>query len=289
MNKDHNKILVDKLLEENRQLKQVIKNNKIHVNQIELTEKLNMIRFIFSMGKNVDKLSRIVLYGDFLENFVMRKPIYKKDLEFYFIITDIENSFSSKVFNILNNLDYIKRKEFNIYDNGLNKTVYSVNKNHISFKMSFFNYNPNFINFFNIQNIELDNVYGLKVKKITSDNTINNISDGVISLIDIFKSLYLTTTSSNANNINQNNLSYFIGKQQELMYKGFKIKNGVKIVNLGECSICYEVNLKGVLLCCGHSFCIDCICKHLDISNNNPEYTEKKCPLCRDIIDLVFE
>ena len=290
MNNHYSELVINKLLEENRQLKQIIKNNKINNCKLELTEKLNMIRFIFSIAKNLE--SRIVLFGDFLDNFLLRKSIKRNNLEFYFITDD--QSFNQKFLHLLNNVDYIKKKEGIEYDNQLTKTTYSVNKNNIKFKMSFYNYYPkNFSNFdfFNVQNIELDSIYGLKIKKITTNNYINNITDGVISLIDIMKSLYLTEATTNKI-INQNNLSSFIDKQKEFMDKGFQINNGVKIIDLTEkCSICYEPGLKGVLLSCRHSFCIDCICKHLNVCNEDRdlEHIDKKCPLCRSTIDLIFD
>ena len=43
-----------------------------------------------------------------------------------------------------------------------------------------------------------------------------------------------------------------------------------------ECPICYEnIDVNGVCVTnCGHTFCIDCMAKHLQINNS--------CPMCRD-------
>lgn len=58
------------------------------------------------------------------------------------------------------------------------------------------------------------------------------------------------------------------------------IENEVKIEDKEECSICYNDEKENeVILCCGHSFCEECI--------KSWEKINKTCPLCRKDIKKI--
>lgn len=289
MNKDYSQLMINNLLEENRRLKKIIKSQTVNKNV--LNEKLNLVRSLFSIFENTKSTMfiSIVMFGEFLENLISKKQINNSDLYFYFSdknVTNKDTSTMTRFFNIINNFDYLILLK--ITSNELySKYLYSINKNNVKFNIIFYTQFPynNDINFFNIQNMILDSNSGLQVKYLTDTNRSELISNKTLSFLDTIKSIYLNEATLNTFDIPQRDLYSLIVTQEKFINNGFTIKNGVKLINLYEkCAICYEENLKGLFLDCRHAFCISCIKKHL-ISNNE----EKKCPLCRSILNIVFE
>ena len=300
MNKEYNELMVKNLLEENHKLKQMLNEYKINENVIK--EKINTIRFIFTIFENCKSEyvnSSIVLFGKFLENLIYKKSLDNYELCFYFSIKDNinilnlnlpppfldSNKIINKFFNIINNTDYFEHTltSYN-QQNMITKWTYNINKNNIKFKISFLNGNIK-NDFFNLENIEFDSCYGLKIKDLSVKDLKKNITDRNIALLDIFMNNYLNNITPIKKTIEQNEMYDFITLHNMYVKKGYNIENGLKLITLGDsCGICYEKNVKGILLNCRHSFCVNCIKKHLKINENQ----EKKCPMCRGDLKLVF-
>ena len=67
-------------------------------------------------------------------------------------------------------------------------------------------------------------------------------------------------------------------KHFDTKYYMNKFNPKIKKINIKECPICYDT-LSNVNVCttkCGHSFCMDCMVKHLKNKSN--------CPMCRNYI-----
>lgn len=293
MNNKHSEIMINSLLEENRKLKAML--HKHNFDQQILEEKINIIRFIFTIFESCKNLSTssLVLFGPFLENLIFKKSINKTDLKFYFNITNIkptqigynmlnENTLFTKFFNIIDNLDFFILKKYDY----INKIwIYNVIKNNIIFNIYFYNKFQE-KQYFNIQNIELDSVYGLKIKQLTEQNKNEYITNNIIGLLDIFKSNYTNIISPISKSFQQADLFDLIHYHEIFTNMGFNIKNGLKIITMSEqCSICYNNNIKGVFLQCQHIFCLHCIKNHLKSSHSY----EKTCPLCRQDLNIIFE
>lgn len=282
MNNQYSELMIKKLLEENILLKK--KLNKISFNKKMLNEKLNIIRTIFTIFENckITLYESIVLFGEFLEKILNKKVIDNCDLNFYFSNKQNMNSIQ-KFFNIINNMDCFDFL-FNISNV---KNIYSVTKNNVTFKVCFY-LNDDVTscnNFFNIQNIILDSIIGLSIKYITKNDDKKFLSNSVLSFLDIMKSTYTNEICINTTDVLQDELYNLIITQERFIKEGYTITNGIKLIDLHEkCAICYEDNMKGILLDCRHSFCISCMKIHLNNNNNS-----KKCPLCRNIFNIVFE
>lgn len=134
--------------------------------------------------------------------------------------------------------------------------------------------------------MELDSIYGLQNKYIVPNDINKNINNNTISFIEVLKSIYLNKIDCIAqSDLDDTSLNSLIITQEELIDNGFKINKGIKIINLSEmCAICHENKKNGILLNCRHTFCVDCIKTYL-ISNME----EKKCPLCRSELNIVFD
>ena len=166
MNINHSQTIINNLLEENRKLKQLL-NNRTVINTRILDEKLNFIRFIFSVFENFKNhpLSSIALFGPFLENFISNRPINELNLSFY--LKERDPNQIIKFLNILNNIDYIERiNKNNILLSTTNILAkYGVCKNNIKFSVVIFS--PTFEKYsniqFDIQNIEFDSVMDYKI------------------------------------------------------------------------------------------------------------------------------
>lgn len=294
MNKEYLELMVTNLLEENRKLKQELSSLK-NLDEKLLNEKINFIRFVFTIFENckvlpADTSVRLVLFGDFLENLLYRKSINKNDLTFCFN-TNFNNTnniltIKQKFFNILNNTDYIQ-----LTTNQQVSLIYKVKKNNKIFNVIFYN-NDNYsnLNYFNSQNIEFDSVYGLKIKKLSPFDTKQHITNPNIAFLNLMKSIYLNKLHPIVDSISQSELSVFLDIQENFKKDGYEIENGIKIITLDEqCSICYGQNLKGVILNCNHTYCVNCIQRHLNTNYQDNDYRDKKCPLCRSSINIVFE
>ena len=243
-------------------------------------------------NSKVDPNTSISLFGIFLENFISKLSINTDDLYFYFKFDD-DNASKNKLLNILDNIDYLENSTLIIQGHA----TYLFKKNNVEFVIKIY---PNFVFDvqFNIQNIEFDSINGLQNKYITLLDSKRRIQNNSVSLIDIMKNIYLSEATYCVDVVNQvdstdlvNNivLNNLITTQERFIENGFKINKGIKIVNLSEkCAICYETNKKGLMLICRHSFCIECIKKYL-ISTHQEQGNEKKCPLCRSQLNVVFD
>ena len=62
------------------------------------------------------------------------------------------------------------------------------------------------------------------------------------------------------------------------------LETAFELSALTECSICYDEKtiLSFDTTNCGHTFCHECICRHLDSSKNGPT-----CPSCRTIVETL--
>ena len=81
------------------------------------------------------------------------------------------------------------------------------------------------------------------------------------------------------------NLIHF---QNEILAEGKKIKRGIKIAEKRDdqvCPICYKTHDETFIyeLSCEHSFCYECLDKHIASSSN------KTCPLCRKDVAFKFK
>jgi hypothetical protein len=159
---------------------------------------------------------------------------------------------------------------------------------------------PNFCSF-NIDNIILSLKNGLDISRLTSQNlkryetlTTNIMIDNVTSLRK--KNAMISKRFNFGNerrlrfNYNKRRIIDDIKRQAELTRHGFYIQDGFIInyhtlENLYECPICYEKQTESIILSCQHSYCINCISRHILI--NNREHN-KQCPLCRERIQFIY-
>lgn len=300
MNSEFSQLMIQNLIEENKKLKkQLIQKN--NTDSKILNEKISIIRFLFTTFENCKNFNypyhSIVLFGSFIENLLFKQSINNDHLQFYFSLNqiialphqdfEIYGSAIKKLFNILNNTDYFSSRTTLHQNNNTKIWLYNVNKNGVKFNISFYEVKPERDIFFNLQNIEFDSLYGLKIYKITDNDIQNNISDRNISLLNILKSHHINTTITISQNVYQKDLINLIKNQKTFEKNGYKIKNGLKVITLSEqCGICYNKNVKGYLLDCRHSFCTQCTIEHL-----KPRGDEliKKCPFCRGEFNIIFE
>ena len=283
--------LVEKLLKENRELKMQLKTQRVKKrHQKILGEKVNFVKFLFTTFNCCIKnqSSRISLFGNFLTNFITRNmDTIDDNLEFYFSIGQYDNNTINQIMTILNSLDYITFLQHLNYQNNLVKWMFSYHKNNILFRIDFYSYYPSFDLFFDIQNLEYDNIVGLKpLTNQTFDFFKSNVN---FNVLDSFSTLFSKETKcykdACVTSIKRNPAIFekIADRQLQLEERGYLIKNGIKTLTLnGDCPICLEKYKKGIFLSCRHTFCLECTKKHL--KTDNP-----KCPMCRADIDILFD
>ena len=283
--------LVSKLLQENRQLKLQLQTKKINKNRQKiLFEKINFIKFLFTtfnccVKNNTSKLS---LFGSFLNNFFTKNvETIDNNLEFYFTMAQYDNSTMNQIMTILNSLDYITFLQHLSYERNLVKWMFSYNKNNVSFRIDFYNYYPNFNLFFDVQNLEYDNIVGLKT--MFNNNLDFFKSPSNFDVLDSFASLFVKKTQcykKNCVDLIKRDPSIFekiIDTQMQLEEQGYTIEKGVKVMTLNnDCPICFDKFKKGIFFSCRHSFCLECTKTHLKTQ-------DPKCPMCRANIDILFD
>lgn len=299
MNSNYSDIMVSRLLEENRILKQkLLAQEEQKINENVVQEKINTIQFIFSAFencKNAFNSNSINLYGSFLEKLVYKKQMNSKDdLCFYFsniqvysgtvirsdtrVRSDTREYDILKFFNILDSLDFFVKTKY-IHNSYNRLWVYNIIKNNVKFRINIYD-NINMIPkvYFNLQNIQYSSTCGLTIKHESQKDPKN------ISLLKILQSNYTNKAINLSKNIGLNSLLDYIKNEDDIMDLGFEINSGIKSLIIPEnCAICYEKNVKGLYLSCQHTFCRECIKKHL----KNTE--SKNCPLCRSDLNIIFD
>ena len=284
------------LKKEKEDRKLLEEENYIFMNKVK-----KLIKIIYGYTNMIQYYEEIYTYGPLLESLLRHKKLKNKDL--YMLIPKLEIRFFLEIVNRLNDMDLITNEDYNI-----NKELIIANKKDI-YHINMWKLNIIFENGMQFRLILHDNTFkedimfdchnlvltrgGLTIQKFTDNDIKYSSFNSSISLLDSLTSI-INNRAGIINKCKSNNMDEIflnIEKQNELMKDNYIITNGYKVDTKKDvtCSICYrehkEDNSYLYKLNCNHTFCSECLYKHMTtIELNNNE----KCPLCRTNIEIQY-
>ena len=293
----------DKIIKEMQEI--IEKQKKIIGNQIDNTDNVNklikLIKIIYGYAEMAYYLDEIFIYGSLFEKLFQKKSL--ENTKLYFLFPKLNEFYFYKFVEslhdmdcVLNDDDYNRKKRSFV---SMNNQLLSINHWDLKIQLNddiiidvIFHdntYTENIV--FDCQNIVLTKT-GFTIKTFTEIDNKNKRKLPSLSLLHNMNNILNNQTNISVLPDTHNQIKLFetIENQNDLIKEGYNINTGF-IVNDEEeetCAICYREHKEDneaflYRLKCTHSFCSECLYKHManhQLNNHN------NCPLCRQQIQI---
>ena len=266
-------------------------------------ERIDLIRRLWgsmSADNQVKEIS-IPIYGSLLENFFAKKSL--EDTKLYFLFQGLDEIHFNQIIERLHELDYILNDDYNVKKRcfiSFNQEIYTINHwdlkiqltDDLVINVTFHDNTYTEKIMFDCQNIVLTK-FGLSVKSLTEIDIKNKRKYPSLSLLNTLANITgnrIEITQIPTDIDDRCNLFEYIETQNDFLMRDFEIKTGFNINDKKEetCAICYREHKEDneaflYELRCSHSFCSECLYKHMSCTQLN---NHDNCPLCRQKIEV---
>lgn len=268
-------------------------------NQYNMEKIMKFIKIIYGLADIVNYHDDIYIYGSLFESFFAKKSLEQTKL--YFLFQYLNEYHFYQFVERLNDIDYVINNDYNTKKRSficMNQEVFIINYWDlqiqitddlvINVRLHDNTYSDKIL--FDCQNIILTKI-GFTIRHLLENNK-KYVSTTLLSTINNLLHNQVEMTKTFNEHIEQIEMFKTIEKQNSYLINDFEIKKGFNTNKKEEetCAICYREHKEDgevflYELNCKHSFCSQCLFKHMSsIQLNN----HNKCPLCRQKIIICI-